>query len=650
MKIFCFLILLLFSLESAATTYYVSAEGSNQNDGLTMATALKSLGRVNAILSRLQPGDSLLFRRGDSFHGAMTINCSGNERLPIVIGSYGKGANPVINGFLSLNNWTPGKTGIYETTLPAQLTRPGVVLLNNKLQAVGRFPNAGTPNGGYLNFESHVELSSITDKDFTHNTNWTGAELVIRKNRWMIDRCKITAQAGSTFYYKSPTVHQPNDNFGYFIQNDIRTLDQTGEWYYDSTSRKFSMFFGTNDPANYKVRAAVIRTLLYCHGQKYITIENLTFEGANGKTLDIAENANHITVRNCNINYSGEYAVHGYTLQYFTIENCRIENSLNTALYIAPYTSGTIIRSNRISKTGLIPGMGADDNQALEGIVIQGQAPMVRNLVELNVIDSTGYIPISFLGDSVTVQKNFITNFCLTTDDGSGIYSSGDMNSKGRKVIDNIVLDGIGNRFGTNYTETNRAVNGIYMDDRTGNVEIARNTVARCCEHGIFLHNANNISVTGNTIYNCAISQIGMQQDSPDPIRNITVSKNILFAARAPQLISLMYSSKEDILQFGKFDDNYLYHPTEAAPVMKMISPSKTKDLNLKAYRESTGQQLRSVKVPVTTTGNMLFYYNQSSKDSTIKLTGIYKDPASRTYQNKVMLAPFTSLILIKSK
>jgi parallel beta-helix repeat protein len=472
---------------------------------------------------------------------------------------------------------------------------------------------------------------------------------VIRKNRWMIDRCRITRQSAGTFYYESPTVHQPTDNFGYFIQNDIRTLDQPGEWFYDSTVRKFQMFFGNADPAQAKVQAAVIRTLLYCHGQKFVTVENLQFEGANGKTVDIADNANHITLRNCTIRYSGEYAVHSNSLQYLTIENCRIENSLNTALYIAPFASGAVIRGNQISSTGLIPGMGADDNQALEAIVIHGQAPMVRNLVELNVIDSTGYIPITFLGDSVTVQKNFLRNFCLTTDDGGGIYSSGNIDSKGRRVADNIILNGKGNRFGTNQAE-DVAASGIYMDDRTANVEIIGNTVARCSEHGIYLHNASNIDITGNTIFNCTGSQIGMSQDSPDPIRRITASRNILFAARDAQFIMNMYTSKDDLLQFGKFDDNYLYHPNEARPIAKMVSAARKNDLNLKAYRETTGQQLRSVKAPVTSAGNIVFYYNSSGKDSTIKLPGNFKDLKNKTYQSKVVLAPFSSTILIKSK
>ncbi|MEO6915652.1 MAG: hypothetical protein ABI151_08405, partial [Chitinophagaceae bacterium] len=261
MKFIFSVIFLLQCFGAEARTYYVSLEGSNQNDGLSIDHALKSLGRVNQILKSLKPGDSLLFRRGDRFHGALTLAASGSALAPIVIGAYGNGPAPVINGLLPLSRWTETQPGIFETTLPAALTRPGVVLINNQIQRIGRYPNANTANGGYLSYESHDGFKSITDKEFASNVDWTGAELVIRKNRWVIDKAKITRQDGNTFYYVSPTGQEPTDNFGYFIQNDPRTLDQLGEWYYDSASKKLQIFFGKNPPEKYAVQAAVIRSL-----------------------------------------------------------------------------------------------------------------------------------------------------------------------------------------------------------------------------------------------------------------------------------------------------------------------------------------------------------------------------------------------------
>lgn len=630
-----------------ATNYYVSAIGDDGNRGLSAATAFRTPSRVNQIIRNLKPGDSVLFRRGDRFYGSLTINASGSAQAPIVIGAYGSGPAPVINGLKPLTLWTVSRPGVYEAKLPAMPARPKVVLMNNKLQGMGRYPNARTSNGGYLSYETHTGLNSITDRDFKTETDWTGAEIVIRKNRWVIDKAKILKQERNTFTYQSPTGQEPSDNFGYFIQNDPRTLDQPGEWFYDTTSGKLQIFFGKDQPPEFAVQVAVEQSLINCHGQQYLVIENLAFEGANGKTIDISDNANYLTIRGCRISFSGEFAINGNFLHHFTLEKCEIANSLNSAVYIAPFTSAVRIVDNTIKNTGLIAGLGANDNQALEGIVVHGQVPMLRNLVQGNRIDSTGYIPITFLGDSITVQQNYITNFCLVTDDGGGIYTAGNYDSRGRRLINNIVLDGKGSNGGTNQSD-DVAAHGIYMDDRSANVEVRGNTIARCSEHGIFLHNASTINITENTIYNCKGSQIGMNEDSQFPIRMNTVANNILFSGKETQFITDMRSIKDDLTQFGLFDHNYIYHPNDAKPVARMYSPSAKNDLGFAPYQRAYSQNTRSKKIGIVPAANVSFIFNPGARELPLTLKGSYKDVRGKVYPGKIILAPFSSAILLK--
>ena len=80
-----------------AATYYVSASsGDDTNDGLSEATALQTLGRVNALA--LLPGDEVLFKSGDLWQGMLWPKGSGTAAQPIRIGAYGIGAKPVIDG------------------------------------------------------------------------------------------------------------------------------------------------------------------------------------------------------------------------------------------------------------------------------------------------------------------------------------------------------------------------------------------------------------------------------------------------------------------------------------------------------------------------------------------------------------------------
>jgi hypothetical protein len=37
---------------------------------------------------------------------------------------------------------------------------------------------------------------------------------------------------------------------GYFFQNHLQTLDQQGEWYYDSVAKRLYVFFGSTNPNN----------------------------------------------------------------------------------------------------------------------------------------------------------------------------------------------------------------------------------------------------------------------------------------------------------------------------------------------------------------------------------------------------------------
>ena len=74
-------------------TYYVSADGDDAADGLSPATAWKTLDKVNKAI--LGFGDKILFRRGDIFRGHLEPK-SGRESDPIVYGAFGEGDKPVM--------------------------------------------------------------------------------------------------------------------------------------------------------------------------------------------------------------------------------------------------------------------------------------------------------------------------------------------------------------------------------------------------------------------------------------------------------------------------------------------------------------------------------------------------------------------------
>src|SRR5579862_488311 len=80
-----------FAGTAQARTYYVSSNGNDRQSGTTPAHAWQSLRRVNH--ARLQPGDTVLFKGGDTFANGLTFepSASGTQASPITFSSYGSG-------------------------------------------------------------------------------------------------------------------------------------------------------------------------------------------------------------------------------------------------------------------------------------------------------------------------------------------------------------------------------------------------------------------------------------------------------------------------------------------------------------------------------------------------------------------------------
>src|SRR5215217_7539459 len=90
-----------------ATNYYFSSASGDDSRTSTAAknpsTPWKSISKLNSFFASLQPGDSVLLKRGETFYGSITVTKSGTTSLPIVISAYGLGNRPVITSLVALN-------------------------------------------------------------------------------------------------------------------------------------------------------------------------------------------------------------------------------------------------------------------------------------------------------------------------------------------------------------------------------------------------------------------------------------------------------------------------------------------------------------------------------------------------------------------
>lgn len=90
-----FVLLLSYSLCAQNQYYLSSSTGNDSNDG-SQTQPWKTLSKISN--TTLGPGDTVYFKKGDTFRGHFVVDGSGTEQSPITFTSYGNGNQPIISG------------------------------------------------------------------------------------------------------------------------------------------------------------------------------------------------------------------------------------------------------------------------------------------------------------------------------------------------------------------------------------------------------------------------------------------------------------------------------------------------------------------------------------------------------------------------
>jgi uncharacterized repeat protein (TIGR02543 family) len=557
----CGLVILCFFGASAKTYYLSSVSGSDSyttTQAQSASTPWQSVSKLNSVFSSLVSGDSVLFKRGETFYGTLTPTVAG-----VIFAAYGSGAKPVLSGLTAITSWTSVGTNLWKSPAISSTSNPCVLTVGGVAMPYGRFPNTG-----YMYFESVSGTSSITDNQLTGTPNFTGGELVLRLNGFELNRHPISSHSGSTITFtgNSSTLKA---NYGYFIQNHLSALDRQNEWYFDNSTKTVTIW-STSTPANIKV--STINNVCLINRVNNLSFIGLAFEGGNTNTISITSSSG-ITIDGCDISNSGAAAVIAVSTSSSVFQNNKIYNSYDNAFDISNSANASItIRNNAIVKSGAVPGMGGSGSaMVMCGIGICGN----NHVVENNTIDSTGFTPINFKRcNNISIKNNVINTYCFVKHDGGGVYTWNNETTPttytNNSIVGNIILNGIGAAAGTIDT-TYFDVDGIMMDDNAANVTITDNTVSNVAGNGIYIHNNYNMTVLRNTVFNCGANQVNFTHNlayingsvSPytTPLRNIIFKNNVLVAKTASQPVTVLYTMRNDIDSMGTIDSNYITRP-----------------------------------------------------------------------------------------
>ena len=633
---------LLFSvicLSGYSVNHYISNNGNDRNNGISAATPWQSVSKVNKSMALFSTGDSILFLRGDTFTGQLTVTKS------IVVGAYGTGAKPVFNGFTTLTNWTNSGKGIWEAALPAGKSNLNLVTINDTIKAVGRWPNTG-----FLIFESHNGTIAITDNELKDAINWTGAELVLRGCPWLTSVVQITGQKEGTLYYTSyyPIVDDKN---GYFIQRDLRTLDRFGEWYFDNSAKKLKMYFGRLNPSEFIIKASVRDTMIYTGTTSHVTIENLSFIGANVAAV-YGTKASGTTVKNCDIEKSGNYGVYLCSQTFSVVSNNSFNHVLNTPVKASNNStdgSNFTISRNTIRNSGMIDGMAGNEIDQQTGIV----APP-RSLIEYNHIDTIGYNGIRFSQDSSTVRYNFV-RYCVTRkNDGGGLYVYGGEGTNANRtyvhhnIVDTSVgyIDGIAKGSGI-------IADGIYLDRGANNIEVTYNSISNC-QKGVGLSSSGNVTFSHNTIYNCQNGIAPYRLDKAyQQISKLVITHNVVATMGVnDKPFYFLNADLSELSAIGISDYNTYFAANTTFFKTWLNQPPWTITYHpLNAWQSANHLETHSTATDITKQMSAIRYvYNETATAKTIRLKSPMKDAFKNKYPASITLQPFTAAILFTEK
>lgn len=684
------------SLNLAALNYYVSSStGNDGNNGTSQSTPWRTLSKVNAAL--LNPGDIVNLMKGDTFSGTIIINRSGSVGNPITYSSYGSGATPIITGFASVTSWVSVGGSVWESTnAVSTLLDCNMVTIGGTDTHMGRFPNTG-----WMTVNSHVNQTSLTSSGINSAiTNWGGAEVVAKVTNFSMVRDRITNHAGATLTTVATTPEPFGNNYGFFIENDVRTLDAQNEWYYNPTTKKIRIFSAAS-PTN--VQVSTLDTLFYCINKSNIVVDGINFTGSNRRAFYVGSSSRIVT-KNCNITFSGIYAYwgannFGTASSFDSIYNCNISNAHSQGIVCGSEFNNVYIGHNSLIDIGQLYGMFKIPvfNNGINSVWTGAFAGIYMNLsrgdagmtvLEYNTIQNCGYAGYWWTGSHYRIHNNEATNCVNRLMDNGGFYCIGRIDTTSSlvyqdvQVYSNLSHDNLGDSSGTPVVVGNKLANGIYFDANTVNTQCYNNSCWNNSLYGIFSNSNMKCSFTNNTLFNNNEGQmyfastfrerrviyngtVGQEMEYLDSAKN-----NILFALSGTTFhnqVSVKFGNKYSKLDsfFLYLDSNCYTRPIDESQhvflqlnvccgaVFSHFNLAQWKTYSNTNFGFTVGKDANAYKSPVTITNvnQVNFQYNNTVAPVVKALpAGTWIDVKGVTYNTgSTTLQPYTSIILINT-
>lgn len=614
---------------SVATNYYIDQTiGDDAKDG-TLLSPWQSILNVNNTV--FIPGDSILFRAGQSWTGTIVAQGSGTENDPIVIGRYGDGDNPIINGS-ALTDCTsePGKTH-YCT----------IYLFNEDFWVIQdlEITNYDASEEGFISLEEWEGNNASNYVEVTEPTPYNGINS--SKSGILIETNDKGAMSGLQFL--NLEIHGVNgdisdkDNGGIFfevlrfqssdepsyfqdvlIENcHIHNVDRTGisNWsYYDDRELRTNINWTPN-------KKFVVRNTIFAR------------TGANALIVRVADSAmiEGCLFNQCSIKESGNAAFNFNTdntiwqFNEFTATKANVGDvdaggvdsdfrSKNTLIQYnyshdndfgmlvtggaGRFNDSTIVRYNLIERDGLVSKSGNDGKHSFR---VSGSA--TNTLIHNNVI----YQGINQIDTKVLLHKGLENNNASNTRYYNNIFfidasgSSYDFGNSRINIFSNNIF------FGNVATDEPEDENKVTDDPLLVNPGSGKNGYllldgSPAIGTGKQIDSTPKEDFYGNTIVEGAKIDIGIHQVSVNPPLAIKREVSKLFIYPNPIIQDHLFIegiNQEVIIGFSDMKGSLLYQINEVLTGSDRIEvPSKLKKgIYLLSIANKKGEKLLSTRL-----------------------------------------------------
>ncbi|MFN5214629.1 MAG: T9SS type A sorting domain-containing protein [Bacteroidota bacterium] len=549
MRFFTTLILLIaLTVHLKANTYYISNNGDDLNDGLSIATPFKTFQPINALI--LQVGDSILLESGHWFTGTLMPAMNGPQIKRLYIGIYNGSEKAVISGGFTPYGWSvDGDTA--SVVVDQHITS---VYFNEQRQTPARFPDFGFLPIASVNGTIGFSSSGLTQI----NETWNGATARIRSSPNEYVSGLVDQYNSGALVFSDPISNAPTPGSGFYLDQSYKALSTFGEWYYDTATHKLSYL--TNNPSaltNQVVAVSEDYGLRFMASCDSIIIENLDIRFNNRSGIYFSSTVNNTLIRNCAFNYGNDAGIliDGIATKV-DFHNNTFNDFLTNGIHVFQLWYSRI-NHNTFTNIGAVAGQGRSGYFQYTPIF---SGFMAYSEINDNTIKHFGNSAIKCDGPFNSFRRNYIEDGMLCTTTSGALNFYGDV-SKELIIEDNFILNIKGNQDGL--PQYDGLICGILMNGLCHNNTIHHNTIANCGSYGIWITTGNyEHTITGNLIYNNRIAQLSLNDfyGVPGSNKNHVIKNNIFYCLSGEQ-VCLEYETLNPENLYSVTDSNYYCNP-----------------------------------------------------------------------------------------